>query len=214
MNTNNGYVTFWHIPHQQPPRVFVHKTSLVFSDPNTGRGGGDDPRAEIQWMNQFARERKRVSYVAHIVEAWEIDRGDGFTAVHSLSEWGGYDLFSLIDSQYKRHGSMPENHVRHLFQQIVSGLCDLHLNKGLCHRDLKPENMVVSADGNNILKFIDFGTLTWDRDRKNGEYVKQMHPRGTSNHMSPECGPICLPPHVREQNGMLYVVLPSITLVS
>jgi fused len=51
-------------------------------------------------------------------------------------------------------GTLPENEVRKIAQQLVQALFYLHSNR-IIHRDMKPQNILISANG--MVKLCDFG---------------------------------------------------------
>lgn len=61
------------------------------------------------------------------------------------------DLSYVITS---KEISMPENIIKGLMQQFLSGLAEIH-KFHVVHRDLKPQNLLISKKG--VLKVADFG---------------------------------------------------------
>jgi len=56
---------------------------------------------------------------------------------------------------------LPEQKIRHIMYQIISGLAYMHKH-GFFHRDMKPENLLVSGD---VIKLADFGLAREVRSR-------------------------------------------------
>lgn len=64
------------------------------------------------------------------------------------------NLFQLMRRQ---SGSFPEEVIRNMVQQIVSGLAYIH-EHGFFHRDIKPENLLC-RNGPDTIKIADFGLI-------------------------------------------------------
>jgi fused-like protein len=60
------------------------------------------------------------------------------------------ELFEILEDD----GTLPENEVRKIAQQLVQALYYLHSNR-IIHRDMKPQNILISANG--VVKLCDFG---------------------------------------------------------
>merc|ERR1711977_545377 len=67
----------------------------------------------------------------------------------------GGDLFSRILEQNRKGVGMPEEEVKAMMRQTISGVKALH-DKRIIHRDLKPENILLSGDKLSF-KIADFG---------------------------------------------------------
>ena len=64
----------------------------------------------------------------------------------------GKDLASIIREQ----GNLPADDALIIFIQICEALQYAH-GKNIVHRDLKPSNILITADGTNFVKVLDFG---------------------------------------------------------
>lgn len=191
--TNLGYVAIYKDIKSQS--ICVHKTSVVFTAESSG---GDNPVEEIKMMQSLMQtdgKHIRAAYIPQLLDSWVI-RADGYSMIHYLSEWGGDELFSIIESSWSEGRSMSESLCRNIFLQIILALNDLHCNRFIAHRDLKPENMVFDSK-TQTLKFIDFGTSCYDKkegpDRKM-HFVRHRQPKGSPMYMAPENGPYSYPP--------------------
>jgi serine/threonine protein kinase len=66
-------------------------------------------------------------------------------------EFGDNDISKII---HNKNISLPENIVKSLMYQFLSGLAEIH-RFNVIHRDLKPQNLLISRKG--VLKVADFG---------------------------------------------------------
>jgi len=88
----------------------------------------------------------------------------------------GKNIMEHIESR----NVLSEQDVKGFMKQILSGLQYLH-SKSIIHRDIKPENiMVISNDGHDIIKIIDFGIALSAKDRATQNVA------GTMLYMAPE----------------------------
>ena len=85
-------------------------------------------------------------------------------------------LFDLVSAGTP----LPEERVRHLFKQMVSAMTYCHAKK-IYHRDLKLENVMISSDGNDVVKIADFGA---SKDASINSLPKTQV--GTISYMAPE----------------------------
>ena len=80
---------------------------------------------------------------------------DSRSNVHLIMELcQGKSLYCLMKNS---ENGLPEQRVRNIFGQIVSGVAHIH-SKNMVHRDLKLENILITP--NDQVKIIDFGFAT------------------------------------------------------
>ena len=77
----------------------------------------------------------------------------------------------------KNKGSLPEDIIRSVCYQTLTGLQYIHDTKNIIHRDIKCGNVVISDEG--VCKIIDF-----ELAKKSNDKIKKC--QGTWSHMSPE----------------------------
>ncbi|KAG6490841.1 CBL-interacting protein kinase 29-like [Zingiber officinale] len=88
----------------------------------------------------------------------------------------GGELFSRVEE----HGRLPEDLVRRLFRQLISGVAYSH-SRGVFHRDLKPENILLDEAGD--IKVSDFGFAALRSS--DGDHLLRTQ-CGTPAYVSPE----------------------------
>jgi serine/threonine-protein kinase len=84
-----------------------------------------------------------------IIEQAEERQGTCYYAMELVE---GTNLQELVE----REGPQPAARVARLLQQLASALEEMHL-QGLVHRDIKPENVLLTGEGRERCKLIDFG---------------------------------------------------------
>ena len=92
----------------------------------------------------------------------------------------GKDLKTIMQSQ-NGGGGLPEDLVRKILHQIVTGIDYMH-GQGYVHRDLKLGNIMLTD--RHVVKIIDFGMATKLSDIKSSERGDNMF--GTRSYMAPE----------------------------
>lgn len=107
------------------------------------------------------RELKSLKKLNHqnIVKLKEVIKvNDELSFVFEFLDQNIYQLYTQIRDQGKQ---MPENQIRSIIHQTVSGLAYMHKH-GFFHRDLKPENLMVHKE---LVKIADFGLAREIRSR-------------------------------------------------
>ncbi|KAM0027440.1 putative protein kinase CAMK-AMPK family [Helianthus debilis subsp. tardiflorus] len=126
---------------------------------------GERVRREIKIMRLLSHP--------HIVRLYEVIETQ--STIYVVMEYmNSGELFDYITENRR----LEENHARHFFQQIISGVESCHLHM-VVHRDLKPENLLLDSKGN--VKVADFGLANVMRD---GHLLKTSC--GSPNYASPE----------------------------
>jgi len=87
-----------------------------------------------------------------------------------------YCKFGSIANLLKTAGTFPEQIIRSICYQLLTGLKYIH-NKNIIHRDIKCGNVTVTSDG--VCKIIDFELAKYSNDK-----IKKC--QGTWAYMSPE----------------------------
>ncbi|CAE7055606.1 unnamed protein product [Rhizoctonia solani] len=113
-------------------------------------------KARIKNMKLGARVSREIQYLRlldhpHIVKIYEVINTS--TDIIMVIEFAGAELFDTL----AKHGRLPEETARSIFQQLVSAVAHSHKYK-VIHRDLKPENILIDWSGPiPDVKVIDFG---------------------------------------------------------
>lgn len=113
-------------------------------------------KARIKNLKLGARVTREIQYLRlldhpHIVKIYEVINTP--TDIIMVIEFAGAELFDTL----ARHGRLPEETARSIFQQLVSAVAHSHKYK-VIHRDLKPENILIDWSGPvPDVKVIDFG---------------------------------------------------------
>ncbi|KAG9126418.1 Protein kinase [Ceratobasidium sp. 392] len=110
-------------------------------------------KARIKNMKLGARVGREIQYLRlldhpHIVKIYEVI--NTATDIIMVIEFAGAELFDTL----AKHGRLPEETARSIFQQLVSAVAHSHKYK-VIHRDLKPENNWSGPVPD--VKVIDFG---------------------------------------------------------
>ncbi len=105
------------------------------------------------------REIKSLQKIRHpnIVRLKEVIREDN--NLYMIFEFMNENLYELMK---KRDHLFPENIIKNIIFQILSGLAYMH-RYGFFHRDLKPENLL--CNGPELVKIADFGLAREIRSR-------------------------------------------------
>lgn len=113
-------------------------------------------KARIKSMKLGARVTREIQYLRlldhpHIIKIYEVINTT--TDIIMVIEFAGSELFDTL----AKHGRLPEETARSIFQQLVSAVAHSHKYK-VIHRDLKPENILIDWSGPvPDVKVIDFG---------------------------------------------------------
>ncbi|CAE6516609.1 unnamed protein product [Rhizoctonia solani] len=113
-------------------------------------------KARIKNMKLGARVTREIQYLRlldhpHIVKIYEVITTPA--DIIMVIEFAGAELFDTL----AKHGRLPEETARSIFQQLVSAVAHSHKCK-VIHRDLKPENILIDWSGPvPDVKVIDFG---------------------------------------------------------
>ncbi|KAG9094586.1 Protein kinase [Ceratobasidium sp. 370] len=110
-------------------------------------------KARIKNMKLGARVAREIQYLRlldhpHIIKIYEVV--NTATDIIMVIEFAGAELFDTLS----KHGRLPEETARTIFQQLVSAVAHSHKYK-VIHRDLKPENNWSGPVPD--VKVIDFG---------------------------------------------------------
>jgi len=95
----------------------------------------------------------------------------------ALEFCGGGDLFKRIQ---KEHG-LVESAAQRIFWQMASAVAYLHAIS-IVHQDLKVENWLLVAEGADVVKLCDFGTITC----LSADRPRERRPVGTFTYKAPE----------------------------
>ena len=113
-------------------------------------------KTKIKNMKLGARVTREIQYLRlldhpHIIKIYEVINTP--SDIIMVIEFAGAELFDTL----ARHGRLPEEAARSIFQQLVSAVAHSHKYK-VIHRDLKPENILIDWTGPvPDVKVIDFG---------------------------------------------------------
>jgi predicted Ser/Thr protein kinase len=103
---------------------------------------------------RLKREFRSLADVAHpnLVSLYElvVDGADCFFTMELVH---GVNLVEYVRGSATK-APLPAEQVRHVFRQLVEGVCALH-HKGKLHRDIKPSNILITPAGRVVI--LDFG---------------------------------------------------------
>lgn len=102
-------------------------------------------------LKKFEREARRLFDLNHpnIVRVHDLFPENG-TAYYVMDYVDGEALNTIV----KRNGPLSENAVRHILNQMLDALEEVHA-RGIIHLDLKPGNIMINKEG--TARLIDFG---------------------------------------------------------
>ncbi|VDM08832.1 unnamed protein product, partial [Wuchereria bancrofti] len=99
---------------------------------------------EVNIMNEFHHEK-----LLNLHEVFDLGK-----EICLIEEFiSGGDLYDKIIAD---EALMSEDETRNFIRQILQGVQQMH-NKGIVHLDLKPENIMLTSNGSNDIKIVDFG---------------------------------------------------------
>src|SRR5690349_267362 len=135
---------------------------------------------------RFFQEAKAVNLIRHknivdIIDYVELEDGTVFIIMEFLA---GHSLGRLM----RAPGALSFARGLLILSQICDGLAAAH-DVGIVHRDLKPDNIFVvkSAEGNDLVKILDFGVAKLIDKGPGGEDLTAAGSViGTPAYMSPE----------------------------
>lgn len=137
-------------------------------------------------LKRFQREAKIASSLDHPhiarVYAFGVTPDEGPFLVMEFLE--GKTLAAIINEC----GRLPIERFKSVFAQVCDGLEYAH-SKGIIHRDISPSNiMLLSKEGSDEVKILDFGTAHQAADQKSTatSTASQKFAAGTPFYMSPE----------------------------
>ena len=114
---------------------------------------------DLNAITRFNREAANASRISHPNVAAVYDFGettDGLIYL-AMDYVDGESLGNVIE----RNGPLSARRAAEIVRQTADGLAVAH-EVGLVHRDLKPDNvlLVVTRDGGDLVKVVDFGIAT------------------------------------------------------
>lgn len=133
--------------------------------------------SDPEFIRSFEAEAQNIAHLEHphivpLYDFWREPEGS-----YLVMRWvRGGNLQSLLEK-----GPLEVERVRHMLEQICSGLAAAHL-RGILHRDLKPANILLDEAGNAYLS--DFGIAR--NTSKELLRVASQGPVGSPVYMSPE----------------------------
>jgi serine/threonine protein kinase/formylglycine-generating enzyme required for sulfatase activity len=102
---------------------------------------------------RFLREIRAVARLRHenVVQAYSaVQAGDALVLAMEYVE--GEDLGKVV----RREGPLPMARACRYVAQAAAGLQHAH-EQGMAHRDIKPHNLILSGQGRDVVKVLDFG---------------------------------------------------------
>ncbi|EGB09698.1 hypothetical protein AURANDRAFT_12663, partial [Aureococcus anophagefferens] len=127
-------------------------------------------RREVDVLRTLEHEN-----IVHLYGAFGDD--DTVRLVMELVE--GRELFDAILSR----GHYTEADARPIFVQLLKAVDYMH-QRNVIHRDLKPENVLVTGDGEDVVKLVDFGLSKHVASAHGGSRAHTMV--GTPSYLAPE----------------------------
>ena len=135
-------------------------------------------RRDLEMIKREVRVMNDLSHHQHVCSLHET-----VSCTHHLFIVVEYcsrnDLLAFIRAENGKQ--LPEDTVRKIMQQIVSGVAHIH-QQGYIHRDLKPANVMLTGSQNNV-KIIDFGMAKKASSISAGARHSTL---GTPSFMAPE----------------------------
>jgi len=133
-------------------------------------------------IKRFFREAKIASTLSHpntvpIIEFGQHEDGQVYLAMELVR---GRTLFD----EMAEHGALASRRICHIGTQLCDALEAAH-KLTIVHRDLKPENVMVSLDGSDHVKILDFG-IARVLDDSDSRITTAGLAAGTPNYMAPE----------------------------
>ena len=134
---------------------------------------------------RFAREGANARLVSHrnciaLRGSGQLRDGREFLVMEFV---GGKTLGRMM----RERGALPLLHASQMIVQVLDGLAAVHA-AGLVHRDLKPDNILLSDDGDGIVKIADFGSAAYLKDREHDSKVDDGWAAAAREPRRPLCG--------------------------
>uniref|UniRef100_A0A7S1PF67 Protein kinase domain-containing protein n=1 Tax=Percolomonas cosmopolitus TaxID=63605 RepID=A0A7S1PF67_9EUKA len=116
---------------------------------------GTTPQSGRQTIESIMREINVMKGLEHpnIVRYLGVEHDDRKEVLNIFMELVHGGALATVAKQFT---CFSENIVRHYTKQILLGLQYLH-SKGIIHRDIKGANILISAEGEGVVKLADFG---------------------------------------------------------
>ncbi|HTV19511.1 MAG TPA: serine/threonine-protein kinase [Polyangiaceae bacterium] len=112
--------------------------------------------ASARDRQRFEKEARLGAELSHPNTVSIFDRGEGRdgTCYFAMELLDGVNLQQLVE----RDGPQSPERVVQILMQLCAALEEAH-GKGLVHRDIKPENVLLTGEGRDVAKLIDFGLV-------------------------------------------------------
>jgi eukaryotic-like serine/threonine-protein kinase len=143
---------------------------------------GQAPEALERFLREArASARLRSEHVAHVMDVGILHGGIPYMVMEYL------EGSNLADYLCQR-GPLPVATLTEFVLQALDAIAEAH-HEGIIHRDLKPSNLFLAtaADGEPLVKVLDFGISKVPRDLGFVEHLTSAHASlGSPRYMSPE----------------------------
>lgn len=128
---------------------------------------------------RFLREARAANRVLHcnIIEVSELGQTEDGAPYLVMEYIEGESLAELLG-----HGTLSVSLVIRVARQLARALCHAH-EMDIVHRDLKPENVLLSSDGRDTVKLLDFGVA---KLLDAPALTASQHIQGTPGYIAPE----------------------------
>ncbi len=112
--------------------------------------------ASTRERERFEKEARLGAELHHPNTVAIFERGEGRdgTCYYAMELLEGENLQQLVE----REGRQSARRVIAITMQLCAALDEAH-DKGLVHRDIKPDNVLLTGEGLNVAKLIDFGLV-------------------------------------------------------
>ncbi len=143
-----------------------------------------DMACDRKLVERFAREAHALSQIRHsnIVSVIDFVTTESGLCALVMEYLPGIDLAERLAEA----GPLPVDQLRRIARGVAMGLNEAHRLK-LIHRDIKPSNVrLVTEDGHEIPKLVDFGVVRLEDQPDAQRLTGQNHLVGTPRYMAPE----------------------------
>lgn len=134
---------------------------------------------DAKFVDDFLREARAAASLNHpnIVQAYAVGESDGlfYFAMEYLE---GENLKDILE----REGTLPQQKVLGIVQDVARALNFAWSNQRLVHRDIKPENIIITKD--QVVKLSDLGLARYGVESGRKEKGEMVY--GTPQYISPE----------------------------